>query len=99
MLDTSKLEPMHDWILIKLLDRGKTPGGLFIPDIADDENRLAEVISVGPGLLNEAGQRLPMGVKKGDIVLVPRLKVYRVDGDILTLQETNLVLRYNVAVN
>ncbi len=36
-----------------------------------DPNQLAVVIATGPGKLRKNGTRRPMGVKKGDVVLIP----------------------------
>ena len=65
-----KFRPLHDRVLIKVLDREeKTAGGIIIPDTAKEKPQEGEVVAVGPGAKNEEGKIAPMDVKIGDIVL------------------------------
>jgi chaperonin GroES len=45
-------------------------GGIIIPDTAKEKPQEAEVVAVGPGKLNDEGNRSPMDVKKGDRILM-----------------------------
>ena len=65
-----KFRPLHDRVLIKVLDsEEKTSGGIIIPDTAKEKPQEGEVVAVGPGAMNEAGKIASMDVKIGDIVL------------------------------
>ena len=65
-----KFKPLHDRVLIEVLDSSeKTAGGIIIPDTAKEKPQEGEVIAVGPGSKNESGKLTPMDVKVGDIVL------------------------------
>ena len=65
-----KFRPLHDRVLIKVLDsEEKTKGGIIIPDTAKEKPQEGEVVAVGPGAKNEDGKVAPMDVKVGDIVL------------------------------
>ena len=65
-----KFRPLHDRVLIKVLDiEEKTAGGIIIPDTAKEKPQEGEVVAVGPGGKNENGKLAPMDVKIGDIVL------------------------------
>ena len=65
-----KFRPLHDRVLIKVLDsEEKTSGGIIIPDTAKEKPQEGEVVAVGPGVKNENGKVSPMDVKIGDIVL------------------------------
>ena len=65
-----KFRPLHDRVLIKVLDsEEKTKGGIIIPDTAKEKPQEGEVVAVGPGSKNESGKLTPMDVKIGDIVL------------------------------
>ena len=65
-----KFRPLHDRVLIKVLDsEEKTAGGIIIPDTAKEKPQEGEVVAVGPGSKNESGKVAPMDVKVGDIVL------------------------------
>ena len=65
-----KFRPLHDRVLIKVLDsEAKTAGRIIIPDTAKEKPQEGEVVAVGPGGKTEEGKLLPMDVKIGDIVL------------------------------
>ena len=65
-----KFRPLHDRVLIKVLDsEKKTAGGIIIPDTAKEKPQEGEVVAVGPGAKNENGKVSAMDVKIGDIVL------------------------------
>ena len=65
-----KFRPLHDRVLIKVLDsEEKTSGGIIIPDTAKEKPQEGEVVAVGPGAMNESGKLARMDVKVGDVVL------------------------------
>ena len=65
-----KFRPLHDRVLIKVLDsEEKTSGGIIIPDTAKEKPQEGEVVAVGPGARDSNGKISPMDVKTGDIVL------------------------------
>ena len=65
-----KFRPLHDRVLIKVLDSvEKTSGGIIIPDTAKEKPQEGEIVAVGPGAMNDTGKLAPMDVKVGDIVL------------------------------
>jgi len=64
-----KFRPLHDRVLIKVLDSDeKTAGGIIIPDTAKEKPQEGEIVAVGPGA-KEDGKLTPMDVRVGDIVL------------------------------
>jgi chaperonin GroES len=66
-----KLQPLGDRVVVKPDDEQdvRTPSGLVIPDTAKEKPQMGEIIAVGPGALNDDGERMPMDVKQGDKVL------------------------------
>ena len=65
-----KFRPLHDRVLIKVLDsEEKTKGGIIIPDTAKENPQEGEVVAVGPGAKTEDGKIIKMDVKVGDRVL------------------------------
>jgi chaperonin GroES len=66
-----KLQPLGDRVVIEPEeDMGSTtPSGLVIPDTAKEKPQIGSVVAVGPGALDDDGDRLPMDVKEGDRVL------------------------------
>ena len=66
----SKFRPLHDRVVVKRLEsEEKTKGGIIIPDTAKEKPQEGEVISVGPGTLNDKGELRPLDVKAGDRIL------------------------------
>jgi chaperonin GroES len=66
----STVRPLEDRILIKPLEpETKTSSGLFLPETAKERPMQGTVVSVGPGLLLDNGERAPVNVKKGDTVV------------------------------
>ena len=64
------IRPLGDKIVIKVIeDAEQTSGGIFIPDSAKEKSQKGEVIAVGQGKVNEKGDREPMDVKVGEVVL------------------------------
>ena len=64
------VKPMEDRVLLKPMDaEQKTAGGIIIPDNAKEKPQKGEVVAVGPGKMNDKGQKIEMTLKKGDKVL------------------------------
>ena len=62
--------PLHDRVLIRRIEAAeKTAGGIIIPDTAKEKPQEGEVVSVGTGARNEAGDVHPLEVKAGDKIL------------------------------
>ncbi|SPO05918.1 probable heat shock protein 10 (chaperonin CPN10) [Cephalotrichum gorgonifer] len=67
------LVPLLDRVLVQRVKaEAKTASGIFLPESSVKELNEANVIAVGPGLLDKKGNRLPMGVSSGDRVLIPQ---------------------------
>ena len=65
-----KFRPLHDRVLIEVLDsEEKTAGGIIIPDTAKEKPQEGKVVAMGSGSRTEDGKIIPMDVRIGDIVL------------------------------
>lgn len=66
-----KIHPLDDRVLIEPMTREeKTDSGIILPDTAEKERpEQGKVMAVGPGKTDSDGKRLPMDIKKNDIVL------------------------------
>jgi len=65
-----KFRPLGDRVVVRRVQEDqKTPGGIIIPETAQEKPQEGEVISVGPGALDESGKRVTPEVKPGDFVL------------------------------
>ena len=59
-----KFRPLHDRVVVKRIDaEEKTLGGIIIPDTAKEKPQQGEVIAVGPGARNEAGQSVEKSIR------------------------------------
>lgn len=65
------IKPLDDRVLIEPISQEeKTKSGIVLPDTVDKEKpEQGKVIAVGQGRISPEGMRIPMSVKKGDIVL------------------------------
>ena len=64
------IKPLEDRIVIKQLDAEEvTASGLVIPDTAKEKPQEGEVIAVGPGRVDDNGNRIPLDVNVGDTVI------------------------------
>ncbi|HCE01520.1 MAG TPA: co-chaperone GroES [Armatimonadetes bacterium] len=65
-----KLQPLHDRIVVEAAPKeDKTPGGIILPDTAQEKPQRGKVLAVGPGKRLDSGQIAPVDVKVGDHVL------------------------------
>ncbi|MDX9895202.1 MAG: co-chaperone GroES [Desulfofustis sp.] len=65
-----KIRPLNDRLLVKRLEEEeKTAGGIIIPDSAKEKPAQGKVVAVGPGKLNDTGQRVALQVKADDVIL------------------------------
>ncbi len=65
-----KIRPLNDRLLVQRLEEEeKTAGGIIIPDSAKEKPAEGKVVAVGPGKTNDAGERVELQVKEGDVIL------------------------------
>jgi len=64
-------KPLSNHVFLEPLEESKTTkSGIVIPDTADKEKPMrGKVLAIGPGKLNDKGERVTMSVKVGDVVL------------------------------
>lgn len=67
------IKPLEDRIVIRQVEvEQTTASGLVIPDTAKEKPQEGEVIAVGPGRVDDKGNRIPVDVKVGDVVIYSR---------------------------
>jgi chaperonin GroES len=95
MEENMTFRPLHDRILVRRVEsEEKTKGGIIIPDTAKEKPQEGEVIAVGPGARNEAGQIQPLDVKAGDRILFGKWSgtEIKIDGeDLLIMKESDVL--------
>ncbi|ULJ74846.1 co-chaperone GroES [Rhizobium gallicum] len=87
--------PLHDRILVRRVEsEERTKGGIIIPDTAKEKPQEGEVIAVGPGARNDAGQIQPLDVKAGDRILFGKWSgtEIKIDGDDLLIMKESDVM-------
>lgn len=66
------IKPLGDRVVIKMLESEETTkGGIILAGTAKEKPQMAEVVAVGPGLI-EDGKQIPMEVAVGDKVLMSK---------------------------
>jgi chaperonin GroES len=87
--------PLHDRIVVKRIDaEDKTAGGIIIPDTAKEKPSQGEVVAVGPGGRDEAGNLIPIDLKVGDRVLFGKWSgtEVKLNGqDLLIMKESDIM--------
>lgn len=88
--------PLHDRLLVERLEaEEKTSGGIIIPDNAKEKPQKGKVVAVGNGAWDEDGEkRIPLDVKKGDIVLFAKwggTEVNHEGKDYLIMKESDIL--------
>jgi len=64
------LKPLSDHVVIEPMKEEKRQGGIILPDTVEKEkSEKGKVIAVGPGKMGEDGKRMPMELKKGNVVV------------------------------
>jgi len=62
--------PLGDRLLVRPNEsEEKTKSGIVLPDSAKEKPQEGSVIAIGDGARDEDGKKIPMEVKKGDVVL------------------------------
>ena len=69
----TSMKPLGDRVLIEPLrdtKEGKTDFGIYLPETVEKERpEKGKIIAIGEGKIDERGKRIPMYVKKGDVVI------------------------------
>jgi chaperonin GroES len=90
-----KFRPLHDRVVVRRIDEDqKTAGGIIIPDTAKEKPMQGEVIAVGPGARDEAGNLVALAVKPGDRVLFGKWSgtEVKIDGqELLIMKESDIL--------
>ena len=69
------VKPLGDRVVIEPLEKEEETfagGQLVLPDTAKEKPQQGKILAVGPGRLDDEGERIPMEVKVGDTVVYAR---------------------------
>jgi chaperonin GroES len=89
------VRPLHDRIMVRRLQEGEQKSGaIIIPDSAKEKPQRGTVIAAGIGKTGDDGERVPLDVKTGDLILFGKYTSpeIRLDGeDFLILREDEVL--------
>ena len=92
---STKVQPLADRVVVKANEREEmTLSGIVLPDTAKEKPQEGTIVAVGPGRLNEKGDRVKPEVKAGDVVLYAKYAgtEVKIDGEeLLILKETDIL--------
>ena len=64
------IKPLEDRIVVQTAEAEQTTAsGLVIPDTAKEKPQEGKVVAVGPGRIDDSGNRVPVDVAEGDVVI------------------------------
>jgi chaperonin GroES len=90
-----KIRPLADRVVVQPMDaEEKQQGSIIIPDTAKEKPQQGKIVAVGPGKVSDSGQKVPMEVKAGDVVLYGKYSGTEVtvgDEDLLIMRESDVL--------
>ena len=91
------LQPLGDRLIVEVLEEEETTtSGIVLPDTAKEKPQRGTVLAVGPGTLNEKGERVPLDVAAGDTIVFSKYggTDIKVEGqDYLILRESDVLAK------
>lgn len=68
------IKPLNDRVIVEPIEQKEktTPGGIVLPESAQEKPQLAKVVAVGPGKIGDDNKRVPLEVKIGDQIFHSR---------------------------
>ena len=92
-----RFHPLGDRVVIKPLEKEEvTKSGLVLPDTAKEKPQEGEVMAVGPGRVDDKGNRITVEVKAGDKVIYSKYAGSEFkDGELeyLIVRETDILAK------
>ena len=89
-----KIRPLQDRVVVRRKEEEtKTAGGIVLPGSAAEKPAQGEVLAVGPGQVMENGEKRPVDLKVGDIVVFGKYASNTVkigDEELLILSENEI---------
>ena len=65
-----KIKPLGDRVVIKVIeDEEITKSGIVLPDTAKEKPQQGEILAVGTGKTLDSGEKVPLEVSEGDVVI------------------------------
>ena len=88
-------KPLGGRVLVEPIEQEEvTAGGIVLPETAKEKPQQGKVLAAGPGDRNDKGERVPMDVKVGDVILFAKYSgtEVKIDGKkLLILRESDML--------
>ena len=69
-----KLEAIYNAVIVKPVETEETSyGGIIVPDLGDEKNKLGKVVAVGNGYYSVTGVWMDTILNIGDVVVLPTM--------------------------
>lgn len=92
---TIKMRPLGSRLVIEPIEQEDiTAGGIVLPETAKEKPQKGTVLAIGPGERNDDGERIPMDVKVGEVVLYAKYSGTEIKYDgkkLLILRESDVL--------
>ena len=89
------IRPLHDRVVVKRMEESTTSaGGIVLPGSASEKPLKGEVVAVGNGKVNDAGEVFALDVKVGDQVIFGQYSgaEIKIDGqEVLIMREDDIL--------
>ncbi len=89
------LKPLGDRLVVEPKEKEQTTAsGLVLPETAKEKPQEGTIVAIGPGRRDDDGNRLPMDVSVGDVVLYAKYggTEVKIDGKkVLILKESDVL--------
>ena len=91
-------KPLGNRIVIEPIDTDEqmSSGGIYIPDTAKEKPQEGKVVAAGPGRLTDEGNRVPMELAVGDVVVYSKYagtEYKEGDTEYLVLREDDVLFK------
>lgn len=88
------IRPLHDRVVVRRIEEdAMSAGGIVLPDTASEKPSQGEVLAVGPGKVDDDGDRRALDVAVGDKIIFGQYagSTVKVDGEeLLILGESEI---------
>ena len=90
-----KLRPLHDRVIVKRMEEERmSAGGIVIPDSATEKPVRGEILAVGNGKILDNGEKRPLDINVGDMILFGKYSgtEVKVEGEeLLVMREDDIM--------
>ena len=69
-----KLEALYNAVIVKPVEAEETSyGGIIVPDLGNEKNKLGKIVAVGKGYYSVTGTWINTILKVGDTIILPTM--------------------------